>query len=269
VRIEPPAVPPVGRSELPSARRAFMTELLAGASALGLSPTTEQGTAAQGQPRTRLKVVCVGGHPDDPESGAGGVLARFAGEGHLTTIVYLTRGERGIEGASLEEAARRRTSEAEAACKLLGARALFAGQIDGAADYTRSRVEEMARLFRGVSPDVLLTHWPLDTHFDHQVASLCAVRAARTLPRRPAIYYFEVNVGSQTWGFAPNVHVDISAVVEVKKRALFAHRSQDGEAIWRNHHEPMAAFRGRELGVAAAEAFVRLSDGGPGALAGL
>jgi LmbE family N-acetylglucosaminyl deacetylase len=254
---------------VPSTRRAFLTESLGGASAMGLGPTLGLESDAQSQPAARLNVVCVGGHPDDPESGAGGVLARYASEGHLTTIVYLTRGERGIEGASLEEAARRRTSEAEAACKILGARPLFAGQIDGSADYTRPRVEEMARLLRSVSPDVLLTHWPLDTHFDHQVASLCAVRAARTLPRRPAIYYFEVNVGSQTWGFAPNVHVDISGVVEVKKRALFAHRSQDGEAIWRKHHEPMAAFRGRELGVAAAEAFVRVSDGGREPLAGL
>jgi LmbE family N-acetylglucosaminyl deacetylase len=172
----------------------------------------------------------------------------------------------GSRARTLDEAASRRSGEAEAACKVLGARPIFAGQIDGAADYTRARVEEMARLLRAADPDVLLTHWPLDTHFDHQVASLCAVRAARTLPRRPAIYYFEVNAGSQTWGFAPNVHVDISAVVEVKKRALFAHRSQDGEAIWRDHHEPMAAFRGRELGVAAAEAFVRVSDGGTDSL---
>jgi LmbE family N-acetylglucosaminyl deacetylase len=244
-------------------------ESLADASVVGLKRKTESPQAARVEPATRLKVVCVGGHPDDPESGAGGVLARYTSEGHATTIVYLTRGERGIQGATLEEAASRRTGEAEAACKVLGARPVFAGQIDGAADYTRARVEEMARLLQAANPDVLLTHWPLDTHFDHQVASLCAVRAARTLPRRPAIYYFEVNAGSQTWGFAPNVHVDISAVVEVKKRALFAHRSQDGEAIWRQHHEPMAAFRGRELGVAAAEAFVRISDGGTDSLPGL
>jgi LmbE family N-acetylglucosaminyl deacetylase len=35
--------------------------------------------------------------------------------GHAVKIVYLTRGERGIEGKSLEEAARIRTLEAEAA----------------------------------------------------------------------------------------------------------------------------------------------------------
>jgi DNA-binding GntR family transcriptional regulator len=39
---------------------------------------------------------------------------------------------------------------------------------------------------------------------------------------------------------------------------LFAHVSQDGRGIWREHHEIMAAWRGREAGVAAAEAFVHL-----------
>ena len=32
-----------------------------------------------------------------------------------------------------------------------------------------------------------------------------------------------------------------------KKRALFAHVSQDGEAIYRDHHGPMEEFRGREI----------------------
>jgi hypothetical protein len=48
-------------------------------------------------------------------------------------------------------------------------------------------------------------------------------------------------------------------VVEQKKAALFAHVSQDGRAIWREHHEIMAQWRGREVGVHAAEAFVRVN----------
>ena len=50
------------------------------------------------------------------------------------------------------------------------------------------------------------------------------------------------------------------SVREKKKRALFAHVSQDGEAIYRQHHEGMETFRGREAGCAAAEAFARLSQ---------
>ena len=61
-----------------------------------------------------LKIVCVGAHPDDPESGCGGTLARYSALGHSVTVMYFTRGERGIKGSELDEAARIRTAEAEA-----------------------------------------------------------------------------------------------------------------------------------------------------------
>jgi hypothetical protein len=35
--------------------------------------------------------------------------------------------------------------------------------------------------------------------------------------------------------------------------------SQNGEQIWRKHHEVVAGYRGREAGVTAAEAFVHLT----------
>jgi LmbE family N-acetylglucosaminyl deacetylase len=95
------------------------------------------------------------------------------------------------------------------------------------------------------------------------VASLLATRAWMALGSAD-LFFYEVNAGSQTEGFLPNSYVDISAVVEQKKRALFAHVSQDGQGIWRQHHEIMAAWRGREIGVAAAEAFVHHSRGARG-----
>ena len=59
------------------------------------------------------------------------------------------------------------------------------------------------------------------------------------------------------------------SVVEKKKAALFAHVSQDGQAIWREHHEVMTQWRGREMGVAGAEAFVHLSRDRSSPLPGL
>ena len=207
----------------------------------------------------RLKVVCVGGHPDDPESGCGGTLIRYSETGHAVTIVYLTRGERGIAGKSLDEAAKTRTAECETACRIIGAKPVYAGQIDGAADFTRARVEELRKVLAVETPDVVFTHWPIDTHMDHQVAGLCAIRACMGLPRRPRLYFFEVDSGSQTQGFLPDTYVDITAALEKKKAALFAHISQDGQGIWRQHHEEIAKWRGREAGVGAAEAFVHLN----------
>jgi LmbE family N-acetylglucosaminyl deacetylase len=235
-------------------RRGFLGQSLAvvaGATALPLAAAEREAGAA------RLSVVCVGGHPDDPESGCGGTLARYAALGHSVTILYLTRGERGIDGTSLDEAARIRSAESEAACKILGATAAFFGQIDGATELNHAHVDAMHRFFATAKPDLVFTHWPVDTHMDHQVASILTIRAWMNLSTA-RLYFFEVNAGSQTQGFLPTTYVDISPVVEQKKTALFAHVSQDGRGIWREHHEIMAAWRGREAGVAAAEAFVHL-----------
>jgi LmbE family N-acetylglucosaminyl deacetylase len=207
----------------------------------------------------RLKVVCVGAHPDDPESGCAGTLAQYASQGHEVTIIYLTRGERGIKDKSNDEAAAIRSREAEAACKLIGAKPLFAGQIDGSTEFTHTTVDTLLQLVGSAQPDILYAHWPIDTHMDHQVASMCAICACRALPRRPRLFFFEVNTGSQSQGFFPNTYVDITAVTEKKRAALLAHSSQDGAGIWKQHHEPVAYFRGREAGVRMAEAFVQLN----------
>jgi len=119
-------------------------------------------------------------------------------------------------------------------------------------------VEQLQLLLAAEAPDLLFTHWPIDTHMDHQVASLLTLRCYYMLARRPQLYLFEVNTGSQSMGFVPNTYVDVSGFLEKKKSALLAHQSQGGEEIWKQHHEPIALFRGREAGLKAAEAFFHL-----------
>ena len=215
----------------------------------------------QARPTASLKVVCVGGHPDDPESGCGGTLARYSAVGHAVTIIYLTRGEAGIAGKSHEEAAAIRSAECEASCKILGVKPVFAGQIDGATVVDAKAAESLNRILLAERPDVVLTQWPIDTHLDHQAASTLAFRAWLTGGRRFEVFYYEVNLGSQTMGFHPTDYVDITSVREKKKAALFAHKSQNGEEIYRRHHEVMEGLRGREAGTVAAEAFVHLARG--------
>jgi len=77
------------------------------AAALGLLQPALATAAEPSGPARALHVVCVGAHPDDPESGCGGTLARYSESGHRVTIVYLTRGEAGIRGKSHEESATR------------------------------------------------------------------------------------------------------------------------------------------------------------------
>jgi LmbE family N-acetylglucosaminyl deacetylase len=209
--------------------------------------------------RTRLHVVAVGAHPDDPESGCGGTLALYADLGHEVTLIYLTRGELGIEGQSPEETAATRTNEAELACKILGATARFAGQTNGHVEATRARLEDLRKLLEAASPDVVLAPWPVDADPEHQIASMLTVQAALALGRAAALYFYEIDSGTDTLGFVPSVYVDIARTRERKMAALRAHASQSFANLYERHDAKIEEFRGRALGVAAAEAFASLA----------
>jgi LmbE family N-acetylglucosaminyl deacetylase len=238
-----------------SSRRRFVQQAATGISLLSL-PTL---FCAKTNPSKQLKIVCVGGHPDDPESGCGGTLARFTAAGHLVTIIYLTRGEAGIPGKSHGDAAEIRTRESQEACKILGTKAVFAGQIDGDTILNNDWVKKIQAMIAEEKPDIVFTHWPVDSHKDHQIASLLTIQSWIRISDKFALYFFEVCTGEQTMVFRPTDYVDITDTQEQKRKAVYCHVSQDPPGIYQCGHSAMEEFRGRELGVKAAEGFIRMT----------
>jgi len=236
-------------------RRQFLHRSLG----LGLLGLPAGLTASAAKPFRRMKIACIGGHPDDPESGCGGTLAKFAGAGHDVTIIYLTRGEAGIEGKSHDEAAAIRTAEATAACKILNVRPVFAGQIDGDTVVNTEWIQKMGELIASEKPEVVFTHWPIDSHKDHQAASLLTIQTWMRSPQKFGLYFFEVCAGEQTMGFHPTDYVDITDTQQQKRKAVFCHTSQDPDGIYACGHASMEDFRGRAFGVRAAEGFVHMT----------
>jgi LmbE family N-acetylglucosaminyl deacetylase len=222
-------------------------------------------SAANGEPK-KMKIVCIGGHPDDPESGCGGTLAKFAASGHDVTIIYLTRGEAGISGKSHDEAAEIRSKEALMACTILNAKPVFAGQVDGETIMNNEWLTKMRELISAEKPNIVFAHWPVDSHKDHQVASLLAIQTWMRSSEKFDLYFFEVCAGEQTMTFRPTDYVDISDVQQQKRKAVFCHSSQDPEGIYNCGHASMEDFRGREMGVKAAEAFVHMTGAKKGSL---
>jgi LmbE family N-acetylglucosaminyl deacetylase len=209
------------------------------------------------QDKRRLKIVCAGAHPDDPETGAGGTMARYADLGHDAVNLYLTKGEAGIKGKTHDEAAAIRSAELGKACEILKTRPLFGGQVDGATELNAARYEEFRKILAAEKPDLVLTHWPIDTHPDHRAISMLVYDAWLRLGRSFALYYFEVDAGAQTQHFHATHYVDITPVVDRKKEACYAHASQNPPGFYDRYHEPMQRHRGLEADVAAAEAFIR------------
>lgn len=229
-----------------------------GASLLGAPVFAQSGSKTE----KPLKILITGAHPDDPESGCGGTISKFVGLGHHVSVLYLTRGEAGIEGVPHDEAAKIRTAEALEACKVLKARPLFFEQIDGDTYINKEAYRKMAGVIEQEAPDLVFTHWPIDTHPDHRVNSNLVYNTWNWFRRDDAkafdLYYYEVMTGEQTQNFHPTHFIDITDVTAIKKAATLKHVSQKA-AEWFNFHEKMDEFRGFQYKweCKAAESFVR------------
>lgn len=240
--------------KIPTSRRTFLKNV--SVTSLAIAPLSLLASSNSKELAAPLKVLCVGGHPDDPESGCGGTLAKLSAAGHDVTTLYLTRGEAGIPGKSHAEASAIRSKEAEAACKLMAIKPQFLGQIDGDTVVNNEWIGKMVSFIEQVKPDIVFTHWPIDSHKDHQAASILTTQAWMRGGKKFDLYYFEVLSGIQTVGFHPTDYVDITSTRETKRKAVYCHTSQNPAEIYSEGHQLMEQFRGLESGNEAAEAFV-------------
>ena len=228
---------------------------LASTSLLSMQALAQASSGKLSKPK---KALVIGAHPDDPETGCGGTMMVLKQAGYEVVAVYMTKGEAGIVGKSHEESSAIRVEEAKRACEVLGVRPVFMTQIDGNAEVNKERYVEMREVIAGEEPDVVFTHWPIDSHPDHRVCSLLVYDAWRRLGYHFELYYFEVMSGTQTTLFQPTDYVDISQVADKKLEACLCHASQDMKPLFDDWHGPMEQFRGLEFRCHRAEAFIHL-----------
>lgn len=218
-------------------------------SSLGLAAAS-LAEAAPSSPK--LRVVFVGAHPDDVETGAGGTIARYADQGHDVAILVLTRGQAGMRGKSKEEAGAIRTSEAEKAAGILKARVRFLGQMDGATelayDAFRTSLEEE-------KPDLVFTWWPINGHRDHRTVFSLVHDAWLRSKKAFTLAYFE---NTDTQHFWPTHYVDVTEVLPRKRAACGSHtwyKDRPDLDLW-SKVEIRLRSRGLEAGCPFAEGFV-------------
>lgn len=202
------------------------------------------------------KVLVIGAHPDDPETMCGGTMLKLKAIGAEVVSVYLTLGEAGIQGKSHEEARAIRQIEAQKACEVMGVRSVFMTQIDGNAEVNKERYAEMLALIEAEKPDMVITHWPIDSHRDHRVCAILVYDAWRQSGYSFDLYYGEVMTGLQTQNFIPTLWVDITATHEQKIKASMCHESQGMPEVI-EYHDTMERMRGIEIRAKYGEAFMK------------
>ena len=202
------------------------------------------------------KVLVIGAHPDDPETMCGGTMLKLREAGVDVVAVYLTSGEAGIAGMSHEESRAIRQQEARHACEVLGVRPVFLTQIDGNSEVNKMRYEEMKELIVAEKPDMVITHWPIDSHRDHRVCAVLVYDAWRQTGYSFDLYYGEVMTGLQTQNFSPTFWVDISETHARKLKAYHCHQSQGIDEV-QAYHDQMEILRGMECHAKYGEAFIK------------
>ena len=224
------------------------------------------------------RVMVVTAHPDDPEFGAGGTIAKLVKEGREVTYVIVTNGNKGSSDRSVtpEHLARIREEEQQQnAARVLGAeRVEFLGYEDGEVEDTRSLRLDITRQIRRWRPDLIITQHPSRTttnffgwHRDHRITAGvvldCVYPLARDHLSFPELMpdfepHKALEIHLMQWE-NPQLVVDISDVMDLKIKALACHASQfaDFAGVEKRIRE-RAAELGKPQGYAYAETFDRV-----------
>lgn len=223
-------------------------------------------------PDTALAVFA---HPDDPEVGCGGTLARWVGGGSTVHLVIANRGDKGSSDPATDPdlLARDRAEEVQRAADVLGLATVEHleypdGEIDNDAELRARLVEIMRRL----RPDAVVAPDPTAVFFgdsyvnhrDHRELGFAVldsiVPAASPLYVPAAGPAHQVGLVLLSGTLEADAWVDIGDVLGTKVAAVACHESRLGgdPALVGELLEQRAAEEGQRAGVPRAEAFRRL-----------
>lgn len=180
-------------------------------------------------------------HPDDAEAWNAGVLKLLKDKGYKIVIATLTAGQMGGCNMTAEETQRVREEEARKAAAVLDAEYYCLGGLDGYLFDTPEMRMKATSLMRKVKAGIVFTHLANDYHPDHRMAANIIEAAAiiasldpvpvneEPLEVTPLLYHTSPLKLSDPLGgqlIPPHFYVDVSSVIDTKKKMLEHHISQ-------------------------------------------
>ncbi|MEO6238773.1 MAG: PIG-L deacetylase family protein [Vicinamibacterales bacterium] len=224
-------------------------------------------------PERPRRVLTIAAHPDDEILGCGATMAAHAARGDSVSILIL--------GEGLTSRAQTRAAADRAGIPGLQRDAHRAAAAIGVSDVTLldfpdnrfdsvpllDVVKAVEQARDRVRPDVVYVHHWGDLNIDHRVTFDAVMAAFRPLPEatQAAVYAYEVpsSTGwagpSPAMAFLPNHYVSIGPALDRKIEAMELYESE--RRTWPHPRAPdalraWARYRGTQVGVDAAEAFV-------------
>lgn len=220
------------------------------------------------------RVLVVVAHPDDEVLGCGATIRKLIESGSQVRILILGEGSscryplEQIESQEVKFAIRQRRDFADASMDVLGVSdAWFSDFPCGRFDTVP--VIDIGKLVEShiwqFQPDTVITHHGKDTNSDHRITFNAVITATRPIPENcvRTVLSFET-LTSTEWRFVdtfqPSVFVEVARQIELKIQAFNCYYESEGRAFpfprCSEGLMTLARFRGMQIGVEYAEAFV-------------
>ena len=189
----------------------------------------------------KRSILLVFAHPDDESFGVAGTVARYTQQGVPVELICATRGEKGtrLDVPDNTDTGTAREAELRTAAAVMGIRRIhFLGYIDG--ELETANDDEVAgkvlSIMQEFQPEVVITFGSdgITGHPDHIAIGKAATRAFEMLVRKDSslrkLYYVTTDTSEIGGATRPDEQVttaiDISDYLDIKIRAVAAHRSQ-------------------------------------------
>jgi N-acetylglucosamine malate deacetylase 1 len=200
----------------------------------------------------KQSVLAFGAHPDDIEIGMGGTVAKLNGMGYDVNLVVAT-----LPNFISTDTKEQRRIEATMSAKVMGSKQPdFLDLSPDEIIFNRKFTTLIDQIIRKYKPEAIFTQWIGDSHQDHQALTRAVMAASRDSNN---LFMYETTIpgGVTESAFRPQLYVDISETLEIKKNALNCFDSQKircGDP-WIGAIVGRSLFRGYQMNVKHAEVF--------------
>lgn len=171
-----------------------------------------------------MKILAIGAHFDDVELGCGGTIARYANEGHEVIIYVATDSGYTNYAKQVVRQPEIAYEEGMEAATILGVKRVACDSFPtNNLQFNDKLVKSLVRIIEEEKIDMILTHWTGDVHLDHRNLARASLSAGRHVKK---ILMYRSNYYDSDDFFRGNFYVDITQVVDIKRRAIMAHKSE-------------------------------------------
>jgi LmbE family N-acetylglucosaminyl deacetylase len=196
-----------------------------------------------------LRIFAIFAHPDDESYGPAGTLAKASRDGHVVSLLTLTRGESGSLGVSRKltarELAKRRCMELENAAGIIGIQNLHIRSLSDKSLKTLSLSEGTQLICdesETVKPDIVITYHEntISGHPDHLAVTRWVSNAINKVKPTPALFLYGLDtIQTMMVTFQHLIavrqeevthRIDVEDYIDTKVSAICCHKTQI--SIW-------------------------------------